>query len=116
MPHGTPGHSRALNQAATRAVGSGMRHRASLAVTASIAVLLVAGCTIATPPTSPADADATDAAGAATPRPTPDMTAVALDAIFGAWRRAPGHPTADVTQAIETACRTLSAVKQLPLV
>jgi hypothetical protein len=87
-----------------------------LVVTAS----LVAGCTISTEPVvTPPTADEggpSHAPGVATPAATPDLTAVALDAVFGTWRRTPARPSAELTGAAEDACRTEDAVGELPLV
>ena len=81
----------------------------------ALAVAL-AGCSIPSPTTAPDQGDATGEPGAATPLPTPDVRAVAVDAVFGNWRRAPARPTAELSQAAETACRELDAVGRLPLV
>jgi hypothetical protein len=99
-----------------------MRHlaRPTAVLTAALATAaLLAGCTIATEtaPPPPESAGPTDAAGAATPAVrTPDLTAVAEDAVFGRWRRAPAHPTPAIAQAAESACRAEAAVGALPLV
>ena len=85
---------------------------------ATFVAAAIAACTIATPttPHGPGPTTAPDQPGVATPLPTPDVTAVAEDAVFGQWRRAPAHPTPAITQAAESACREQAAVGALPLV
>jgi len=76
--------------------------------------LVVAACAIPSPSVAPGGTTTAD--GAATPRPSPDATSAAEDAVFGRWRRTPAHPTADMTVAAETACRDQPPVGDLPLV
>lgn len=94
-----------------------MRHLIALAVVAALA----AGCTMATEPVAPAGTDDAGAAQAtfapikATPLPTPDVTAIANEAVFGKWRRAPAYPTPQVKEQAESVCREQDAVGDLPL-
>lgn len=88
---------------------------AAVAFTLTMAVAL-AGCAIPAPTAAPDQGEASRDPGAATPIPTPDVTDVALDALFGNWRRAPAHPTPEMAQAAEAACREQGAVAALPLV
>jgi hypothetical protein len=90
--------------------------RPSLLALLGVIVTVAAGCTISTPATPPDEPGPSTAPGVATPPPTPDVTAVAEDAVFGPWRRAPAHPTPAIAQAAEAACREQDAVGALPLV
>src|SRR5262245_21568636 len=80
--------------------------------------VLAAGCTSQPEPVAtPAPPDQiTPEPGLTSPRPTTDPVAAANDAVFGRWRRDPAHPTPQVTQAAEQACRGEDAVGTLPLV
>jgi hypothetical protein len=84
----------------------------------SLAALLAAACTAQPDPavvaTPPADG-ITPEPGLTSPRPTTDPDAAANDAVFGRWRRTPAHPTGQVVDAAETACRGQDAVGDLPL-
>jgi hypothetical protein len=95
-----------------------MRHLARTAGVAAAlfgAAVALAGCTFATP-TSPPDAtEAPVGQVTSSPPPTPDVTAVAEDAVFGRWRRAPAHPSPAILHASEQACRAQPAAGTLPL-
>jgi hypothetical protein len=85
---------------------------------AATVCLTAAACTMATEPAGPvrtADAEGTFAPIHATPLPTPDVNAIANDAVFGKWRRAPAYPTPKVRATAEAACREQDEVGDLPL-
>ena len=90
--------------------------RPTLAAVCLLAVCLLAiGCAGPEPTGGPATRDPGPDATRATPRPTPDPTAVANAAVFGNWRRTPVPPSPVMAGAAERACRSQDDVGSLPL-
>jgi hypothetical protein len=90
--------------------------RPTLAAVCLLAVCLLAiGCAGPEPTGGPATRDPGPDATRATPRPTPDPTAVANAAVFGNWRRTPVPPSPVMAGAAERACRSQGDVGSLPL-